>query len=49
MRLGVADTFGESGSADELLAKHGLDTMGIAAAARQVLKDFEEELLRLSK
>ena len=31
LRLGVADTFGESGSADELLAKHGLDAMGIAA------------------
>jgi transketolase len=39
LRLGVADTFGESGSADELLAKHGLDPVGIAAAARQLLKD----------
>jgi transketolase C-terminal domain/subunit len=39
LRLGVADTFGESGSADELLAKHGLDAVGITAAARQVLKD----------
>jgi transketolase len=34
-RLGVADVFGESGLADELLAKHGLTVEGIAAAARQ--------------
>lgn len=34
LRLGVADTFGESGSADELLAKHGLDAHGIAASVR---------------
>jgi len=33
-RLGVADTFGESGTADELLAKHGLTAQAIAAAAR---------------
>jgi transketolase len=33
-RLGVADTFGESGLADELLAKHGLTADRIAAAAR---------------
>jgi transketolase len=39
LRLGVADTFGESGSADELLAKHGLDAMGIASATRRLLKD----------
>jgi len=39
LRLGVADTFGESGSADELLAKHGLDAAGIAAVARKLLKD----------
>jgi transketolase len=36
--LGVADTFGESGSADELLAKHGLDAAGIAAAVKQHLR-----------
>lgn len=29
-RLGVQDCFGESGSADELLKKHGLDAEGIA-------------------
>jgi transketolase C-terminal domain/subunit len=37
VRLGVNDTFGESGSADELLAKHGLDAAGIAAAVRRAL------------
>ena len=37
-RLGVADTFGESGTADELLAKHGLTVESIAAAARALLK-----------
>ena len=31
MRLGVQDTFGESGLADELLEKHGLQPAGIAA------------------
>jgi len=35
--LGVADTFGESGSADELLAKHGLDAAGIAAVVKRHL------------
>lgn len=35
-RLGVADAFGESGLADELLAKHGLTVENIAAAAREV-------------
>jgi transketolase len=34
-RLGVADVFGESGLADELLAKHGLTVEGIARAARE--------------
>lgn len=38
LMLGVADTFGESGSADELLAKHGLDPAGIAAAVRKHLR-----------
>jgi transketolase C-terminal domain/subunit len=28
-RLGVRDVFGESGTADELLAKHGLQPTGI--------------------
>lgn len=35
LRLGVHDTFGESGSAEELLAKHGLDPAGIAASVRR--------------
>jgi len=29
LRLGVRDTYGESGTADELLAGHGLDPEGI--------------------
>ena len=33
-RIGVQDTFGESGLADELLEKHGLTAESIAAAAR---------------
>lgn len=33
-RVGVVDTFGESGSADELLEKHGLTAQNIAAVAR---------------
>ncbi len=36
-RLGVADTFGESGLADELLAKHGLTAEDIAAQARELV------------
>jgi transketolase len=39
VRLGVNDTFGESGSADELLAKHGLDAAGIAAAVRRAKRN----------
>jgi transketolase len=35
-RLGVADTFGESGTADELLEKHGLTVGDIAEAAREL-------------
>lgn len=31
LRLGVQDKFGESGLADELLEKHGLQPAGIAA------------------
>lgn len=37
-RVGVDDTFGESGTSDELLAKYGLDAAGIARRARQLLK-----------
>jgi len=36
-RLGVADAFGESGLADELLAKHGLTEESIAAAAEAMV------------
>jgi transketolase len=35
-RIGVADTFGESGSAEELLEKHGLTVGNIAATAREL-------------
>ncbi len=37
-RLGVADTFGESGLADELLEKHGLTVANIITATRALLK-----------
>jgi len=30
LRVGIQDTFGESGTAEELLAKHGLDSQSIA-------------------
>lgn len=36
-RVGVQDTFGESGPAQELLHKYGLDANGIAAAVRELL------------
>jgi transketolase len=35
--IGTADTFGESGKPDELLAKYGLDTPNIVEAAKRVL------------
>lgn len=35
--IGVQDTFGESGSSEDLLKKYGLTTDDIAAAARKVL------------
>jgi len=35
-RVGVQDTFGESGTADELLHKHGLTAENIAATARDL-------------
>ncbi len=35
-RLGVRDTFGESGTADELLEKHGLTVQNIAANAHEL-------------
>ncbi|MCB9914711.1 MAG: hypothetical protein H6828_06115 [Planctomycetes bacterium] len=36
--VGVQDTFGESGDADELLAKYGLDAASIAERARRLLR-----------
>ncbi|HZK18379.1 MAG TPA: transketolase C-terminal domain-containing protein, partial [Clostridia bacterium] len=36
-RVGVMDTFGESGAPDELLEKYGLRARHIVEAARQVL------------
>jgi transketolase C-terminal domain/subunit len=36
-RLGLRDCFGESGSAEELLRKHGLDPEGIAKSVLQAL------------
>lgn len=36
-RVGVQDTFGESGPAQELLHKYGLDANGIDAAVRELL------------
>jgi transketolase len=38
VRLGVQDTFGESGSAEELLAKHGLDVDGIVKSVMNAVK-----------
>ena len=37
-RIGVADTFGESGTADELLEKHGLTVKNIAATATALVE-----------
>lgn len=36
--VGVNDTFGESGTPDELMVKYGLDTPNIVEAAKKVLK-----------
>lgn len=36
-RVGVQDTFGESGPVQELLHKYGLDANGVAAAVRELL------------
>lgn len=38
LRLGVRDCFGESGLADELLEKHGLQATGIAASIMNALR-----------
>jgi len=37
VRVGVHDQFGQSGSADALIAYYGLDTSGLIAAIKQVL------------
>jgi len=37
VRVGVRDRFGQSGSADALIAHYGLDTSGLIAAIKQVL------------
>lgn len=37
VRVGVHDRFGQSGSADALIAHYGLDTSGLIAAIKQVL------------
>jgi transketolase len=37
-RVGVMDTFGESGDPDELMEKYGLVDVNVAEAVRQVLK-----------
>src|SRR5690606_41648358 len=36
--IGTKDTFGESGTPDQLLAKYGLDAPNIVAAAEKVMK-----------
>ena len=36
-KVGVQDTFGESGSGADLLVKYGLDATGVAAAVRELL------------
>lgn len=41
LRLGVRDRFGESGLADELLEKHGLQPNGISTSVRQALAGRE--------
>jgi len=38
LRIGIKDTFGESGSPDELLAKHKMDAAGIAEQLRSLLR-----------
>ncbi len=39
VRLGVRDAFGESGTADELLAKHSLDGPGVARSLRAIVAE----------
>jgi transketolase len=35
--VGVNDTFGESGTPDELMAKYGIDTKDVVEAVKRVL------------
>jgi len=39
VRIGIKDTFGESGTADELLRKYGLDAEGIAERVGQLCEE----------
>jgi transketolase len=39
-RIGLEDTFGESGAYPQLLEKHGLSVMPIVTAARRMLNRF---------
>ena len=39
LRIGVRDTFGESGPAAELLQKYKLDEAGVYEAVREALKN----------
>lgn len=43
-RVGTMDTFGESGEADELLVKYGLDAATIAARAKQSM--YQRDVIR---
>jgi transketolase len=36
--VGVNDTFGESGTPDELMAKYHIDTIDVVAAVEKVIK-----------
>ena len=36
--VGVNDTFGESGTPDELIKKYGIDTANVVAAAEKVIE-----------
>jgi len=44
LRIGVQDTFGESGTADELLKKHGLDSGGIMHSVQQYVGEKGERI-----
>jgi transketolase len=40
--VAVNDSFGESGTPDQLMTKYGLDTVNIVAAVKKVLKRKQE-------